>query len=257
MDRRIRRWFLWRVILLTVSLLGTWLFLRQPRQPVNQPADAVKQAQLPVNATSHQAIAPADRGHVTQTTFDNVQNGMKRDQVDALLGREHRSSGEITIRSADEKPALHLTSGLGLGETTYEEGQGAARLRAIVTFELRNLTVVDKELLDEPRNPGQVTEDNFARIRKGMTRKEVALLLGGVEHLFMMSGSGGRMHYTFQGEQDTSKGLTLLRVTVDFDHNGLVEQKRREYIGFVPTVSAVQLQWRGFDKLRDYFCSRR
>jgi outer membrane protein assembly factor BamE (lipoprotein component of BamABCDE complex) len=209
-----------------------------------------------VHATSDQRIALAERGHVTQATFDHIQNGMSRSDVDTLLGREHRMSGEVTIRSAAEKPASHLTGGVGLVETTYEEGLGAARLRAIVTFELRNLTVVDKELLDEPRNPGQVTEDNFARIRKGMTSNEVEFLLG-AQHLVMMAGSGGRMDCAYQGEEDTVKGTLILRIAVDFDRHGLVERKRREFIGFAPTKSALRIQRRSFDKLRDYFCGGR
>jgi hypothetical protein len=101
---------------------------------------------------------------------------MSREEVDWLLGRSHRFSvgthGGLARANITSKGGRHLE------ERIYEEGQGPSRKRAFVTFEMRNFTVTDKEFVDEPTDPGHVSEANFAKIRKGMTREEVDALLG-------------------------------------------------------------------------------
>src|SRR5713226_8411216 len=162
-----RRWSYWSGVgLLVLLLLGDMLMVSKPKLPPTEPeqgADAIEPQQI------SEATGP---GHVTEANLALIRQGMSREQVDSLLGREHRFLGGSDTGSA------HVNISSNLEERIYEEGQGPARKQAFVKFEMHNFTVIDKEFVVEPTDSGHVTEANFAKIRKGMTQEEVDHLLG-------------------------------------------------------------------------------
>jgi len=145
--------------------------------------------------------------------------------VDSLLGREHRFIGGSSTQLARVK----ITS--NREERIYEEGKGRLRKRAFVALEMRNYTVIDKEFIEEPPNPGHVSEENFAKIRKGMSQREVDYLMGR-EHWSGQFGSLICMYHSYE------EGYGRLRklATVGFDL-GIVEEKRFE------VLTLTQAEW--------------
>jgi hypothetical protein len=126
-------------------------------------------------------VAAPDRGHVNRANFDEITIGMSQGDVDVLLGKEHRftADGEARVELISEPgPTKSPREARSFAETAYEEGDGSARKRAIITFNMPSLTVKEKELFEGVPDPGHVTEDNFSQIRLGMTPEEVNALLG-------------------------------------------------------------------------------
>jgi hypothetical protein len=180
-----------------------------------------------------QTSEPTGPGHVIKANFALIRKGMSRDEVDSLLGRQHR------FRVASDGTYARVKIGSNREERIYEEGKGRFPKRAFVTFEMRNFTVIDKEFFDEPTNPGHVTEENFARIREGTTQKEVDYLFGhdhrriwdvihlGLSEVEYEEGQGparkiAKVRFTFVGDAAPDGRINHVDIVLDklFETNG-------------------------------------
>jgi hypothetical protein len=172
MNRWMHRWFLWSAIALAFLVPGVWFLLHDADSSVSQIPRTIATAPRVTESIASDTPRPAapaparpEAGHVTQANFEEIGIGMSRDEVDTLLGRAHR----FVIRPDGEELRSRFLSQPGvtlgprerhaLAEITYEEGGGPERKRAIITFETANWLVQDKEFLEEPPNPGHVTDE--------------------------------------------------------------------------------------------------
>jgi len=178
------RWLYWSGMsasALILLLLGVLMILKPtPTEPV-QVNELIDQPQVSEAKESKQAgdalepqqmSEPTGPGHVTKANFAVIRKGMSRDEVDSLLGREHRFLG------GSDTGLARVKIGSNREQRIYEEGKGPLPRRVFVTFDMRSFTVTEKQFFDEPTNPGHVTEANFARIQSGMTEDEVDYLMG-------------------------------------------------------------------------------
>jgi hypothetical protein len=220
MRPRFRWWLYWSGMgVLVLLLLGDVLMVLKPTPPPTEPEQGAKVVEAP-------QMSEAEPGHVTEANFALVRKGMSRDEVDSLLGREHRFMGGSSTQLARVK----ITS--NREERIYEEGKGRLRKRAFVAFEMRNYTVIDKEFVDEPPDPGHVNEENFAKIRKGMSQKEVDYLMGR-EH---WSGQFGSLICMFHSYEE-GYGRVRKRATIAFGGGHTVEEKEFE------AITLTQAEW--------------
>jgi outer membrane protein assembly factor BamE (lipoprotein component of BamABCDE complex) len=247
MRPRFRWWLYWSGAgVLVLLLLGDLLMVSKPPstereqgteliepQQIGEVREPQQESYALESQQTGQATGP---GHVTEANFALVRNGMSRDEVDSLLGREHRFIGGSSTCMARVK----ITS--NREERIYEEGKGRLRKRAFIAFEMRNYTVTNKEFVDEPANPGHVTEENFARIRNDMTQKEVDHLLGR-EH---WAGAFGTLRWSVLHYEE-GYGRVRKRATVNF-RGDTAEEKEFEVITLTQAewlrILINELRWR-------------
>jgi hypothetical protein len=111
---------------------------------------------------------PTNPGHVTEANFARIHNGMGEDEVDYLLGPEHKRHDSYQTHPR-------------LSRVDYEEGQGASRKVATVHFgwgsraspdgRIDHVYIVDDKLFE---TNGKNTGWRFGTQRRGSIRIQIA-----------------------------------------------------------------------------------